>query len=274
MFYVTFIFLYLVVIMKIVVPCSEPDLDAKVAPKLGTAAHILIIETEDMSFEVKEGPPPSSGPGAGVAIISLAVSNGAEALLVGYVAPHIVGAMKGKGLEIITGVKGCVREAVADYLESTGLSSDGPIVESRASSERELWETAMQKGLRQFYQLLPKLIGVILLLGLFRGFVSEATLLSMFSGSVLKDSILGAALGSVLVGNPVNSYVIGDSLLSAGVKQSGVIALMMAWVTVGLIQLPAESAALGSRFAIVRNLCGFVMAILMALTVSVCGGLL
>lgn len=261
--------------MKIAVPCSVPDLDAKVAPKLGTAAHVLIIETENMSFEVMAGPPPESGPGAGVAIISLAVSEGADVLLVKYVAPHIVGAMKGKKFEIVTGVDGSVREAVTDYLRKhTDADREEPESQESCLCEQQLWSAAFRKGLRQFYQLLPKLAGVILLLGLFRGFVSDKDLFAFFSGSVVQDSFLGAALGSVLVGNPVNSYVIGDSLLSAGVKPSAVIALMMAWVTVGLIQLPAESAALGGRFAIVRNICGFVMAVVMSLLCAVWGGVL
>ncbi|NDV28042.1 NifB/NifX family molybdenum-iron cluster-binding protein [Desulfovibrio sp. JC010] len=262
--------------MKIVVPCTAEHLDANIAPKLGTADHVLVVNSADMSFEILEGPPKTSGPGAGVAIISMAVSMGADVMLVDYLAPHIVNAMKGKSIEIVTGVKGNARKAVEDYLKQSSVRSGAGATEHRTEtlSEGELWSAAFQKGLRQFYQILPKLAGVIMLLGLFRGFVSEKALFELFSGSIVQDSILGAALGSVLVGNPVNSYVIGDSLLSAGVKQAGVIALMMAWVTVGLIQLPAEAAALGTRFALVRNICGFVMAVVMSLLGSNLGGLL
>ena len=123
------------------------------------------------------------------------------------------------------------------------------------------------RGVRQFQTLLPRLVGVVLLLGLFRGFVSKQTLLALFSGTAVFDSLWGGVLGSLLAGNPVNSYVIGDGLLDAGVGMAAVTALMLAWVNVGIIQLPAESAALGRRFAVVRNLAGFVMAVLMSLTV-------
>ena len=71
-----------------------------------------------------------------------------------------------------------------------------------------------------------------------------------------------------MVGNPVNSYVIGESLLKAGVGLSGVLALMMAWVTVGLVQLPMEAEALGMRFGVVRNLAGFVVAVLFSFVVG------
>lgn len=69
-------------------------------------------------------------------------------------------------------------------------------------------------------------------------------------------------MGSILAGNPVNSYVIGDSLLTAGVGLAGVLALLLTWVNVALIQLPLEAAALGWRFAIVRNFSGIVMAVI------------
>jgi len=44
-----------------------------------------------------------------------------------------------------------------------------------------------------------------------------------------------------------------------------VTALMLAWVNVGVVQLPAEMVALGRRFALVRNGIAFVFSILTAL---------
>jgi len=254
--------------MKIAIPSTAPDLDSTVEHKLGTAAYLLIVETDDMSFEALDGPPSSSGPGAGVHAVSMVVGMGAHVVLVGHIAPHISNALEKQGIEVVTGMSGSVGKAVANYVQSRSLGAAAEHEESQIEqSSGGLWGEALGRGLRQFYSLLPRLVGVILLLGLFQGFVSEQTLLSMFSGSALSDSFWGACLGSILAGNPVNSYVIGESLLSAGVGLAGVTALMLAWVNVGFIQLPAEAAALGLRFALVRNLAGFVMAILMSFVV-------
>jgi hypothetical protein len=65
-------------------------------------------------------------------------------------------------------------------------------------------------------------------------------------------------------GNPINSYIIGGELLEYGVGLCAVTALIIAWVTVGLAQLPAEISALGSRFALVRNAISFVLSIAIA----------
>jgi uncharacterized membrane protein YraQ (UPF0718 family) len=58
--------------------------------------------------------------------------------------------------------------------------------------------------------------------------------------------------------------VIARGLLDAGVGLAAVTALMLSWVGVGVIQMPAESAALGIRFTLVRNLVGFVMAVVLS----------
>jgi hypothetical protein len=53
--------------------------------------------------------------------------------------------------------------------------------------------------------------------------------------------------------------------LKQGVSLFAVTALIITWVTVGLVQLPAEMAALGRRFALVRNAICFILAVPIAL---------
>jgi uncharacterized membrane protein YraQ (UPF0718 family) len=132
---------------------------------------------------------------------------------------------------------------------------------------------ASRKTLRQFFGMTPVLIGVVLLVGLFRVFVSRGMLLAIFSGNPIQDTLWGAVVGSVLAGNPVNSYVIGETLLNMGVSLYGTAALLFCWINVGLLQLPAEISAFGLRFALFRNIAAFCMAILVAvLTVILVGG--
>jgi len=255
--------------MKIGIPSTEPSLDGMVESKLGMATHLIVIETDDMSFEVLKGPSHSSGPGAGVRAISLVVDMGAQVILVGYISPYIAEVLAKQGIEIVTQVSGSVLKAVTNYIDSKSLNTRIENKEPRfeKSTSQNQWVAAIGMGFRQLHAFLPMLVGVILLLGLFQGFVSQQTLLSLFSGSALQDSFWGACIGSILAGNPVNSYVIGKSLLSIGVGLSGVTALMLAWVNVGLIQLPVEAKALGIRFALMRNSAGFVMAVMMSFVV-------
>ena len=70
----------------------------------------------------------------------------------------------------------------------------------------------------------------------------------------------------------INSYVIGETLLKMGVSLFGVTALMLTWVSVGLIQLPVEIATLGTRFAVLRNAAAFVIAMIVAVLTAILAG--
>jgi len=100
---------------------------------------------------------------------------------------------------------------------------------------------------------------------LFNAVVSKDFVASIFSANTALDTLLGASFGSILAGNPINSYVIGGELLEYDVSLFAVTALIIAWITVGVVQLPAEIAALGRRFALVRNAVSFVVALVIAI---------
>jgi len=125
-------------------------------------------------------------------------------------------------------------------------------------------KNAFVKTFNNFKQSFPIIIGILLLLGLAITAVPKEFYAAIFTGNKFIDPALGALLGSVLAGNPLTSYVLGGEFLKQGVSLLAVTAFILAWVTVGMIQLPAESLMLGKRFAIVRNAVSFLMAIAIA----------
>jgi len=72
-------------------------------------------------------------------------------------------------------------------------------------------------------------------------------------------------MGSISAGNPVTSYIIGGELVKENVSLIAITSFIVAWVTVGIIQLPAEAAILGQRFACTRNALGFILSILISI---------
>lgn len=131
---------------------------------------------------------------------------------------------------------------------------------------------AIKKTLKSFGQMLPAILGVLLLVALFITALPKAFYEKLFSGNKIIDPLIGAAMGSVATGQPVTSYIIGGELLKHGVSLIAVIAFILAWVSVGLIQLPAESLIFGKRFAFSRNILSFfsalIIAVLTTLTLS------
>jgi uncharacterized membrane protein YraQ (UPF0718 family) len=72
--------------------------------------------------------------------------------------------------------------------------------------------------------------------------------------------------------SPFTSYIIGGELRQEGVSMLAITAFIVVWVTVGIIQLPAEALMLGKRFAIARNAVSFFVSIVIAfLTVLTLG---
>ena len=123
---------------------------------------------------------------------------------------------------------------------------------------------ATVKTLNGFKQFLPVFFGILLLLSLAMTIIPKTFYTSIFSGNVFTDPLLGALFGSISGGNPITSYILGGELLTKGVSLLAVTAFLLAWITVGLIQLPAESLMLGKKFAITRNIISFFMAIIIA----------
>jgi len=85
------------------------------------------------------------------------------------------------------------------------------------------------------------------------------------TGFLLTDIFLSALAGSLLLGNPTNGYIIGHALLERGLSPLALSALLAAWVTVGLLQVPLEAKYLGRRFALARNIVAFALALLLSL---------
>jgi len=253
--------------MKIAMPVDAPNPDGRIENRLGTAPYLLVVDTETLRFEAVEGPPRSSGPGAGIQIVALAVGMGAEVLLTGYVAPYIAQTLQKSGIRVITSVSGRAGKAVEDFqrgaFDRAGEEDDAP-AHAVPPAQREVWQDALGKATRQFLGMMPILIGVILLVGLFRVFLTGGIVGAVFSGNPLTDTLWGACAGSLLAGNPVNSYVVGRTLLDTGVGLWAVTALMLSWVGVGLVQMPAEMKALGARFAVLRNTAAFVLILIAA----------
>ncbi|MEA3452905.1 MAG: hypothetical protein U9Q96_01030 [Patescibacteria group bacterium] len=120
------------------------------------------------------------------------------------------------------------------------------------------------KTLKSFKQIIPMILGVIMLVALFITVVPKDFYNVIFVGNKIIDPLLGATLGSVAIGQPVTSYIIGGELLNHGVSLIAVIAFILSWVTVGVFQLPAEALVFGKKFAMTRNLLSFVSALAIA----------
>jgi len=125
---------------------------------------------------------------------------------------------------------------------------------------------AFKKSLKGFLSMLPLLFAIILLLGIFDIYITKEMLASFFISNIFVDTITGTLLGGVLTGNPMISYILGGELTDAGISLYAVTAFILSWVTIGVVQLPAEVEIFGFRFTFYRTLFTFITTILVSLS--------
>jgi uncharacterized membrane protein YraQ (UPF0718 family) len=136
------------------------------------------------------------------------------------------------------------------------------------------FKEAISKAGRMLWNVFPLILGTILLVSLMITLIPQSFYLLIFQGNKILDPFIGSFIGSISAGNPLISYIIGGELLKQGISMIAVTAFIVAWVTVGVVQLPAESAILGKRFAFIRNILAFVFAIIVAIITTIILGVI
>jgi predicted Fe-Mo cluster-binding NifX family protein len=254
--------------MKIAISSEGTDLKAQVGHRFGSSPYLIIADLDTGNFEAVPNPGSLGHHGTGVQTIVLIISKDAKTALTGYCSPVARRHLESNGIEIFTGLSGEVGEVLESYkkgeIRKTEAATIDHELKKRLVDGARLIH-AMKRSGNQFASMLPIFLGVVLLIGLLNTFVSRNFFTALLSGNVVLDTFLGAFFGSILAGNPINSYVIGEELLQYGVSLFTVTALIITWVTVGFIQLSVEIAALGRRFALLRNGICFILSLPIAI---------
>ncbi len=113
---------------------------------------------------------------------------------------------------------------------------------------------AIIKAILNFASMMPMLLGVIGLISILQIYVTPQMLSTLFGYNIFTDITTGTFIGAISSGNPAMSYIISESLLTQGVTLYAVTAFILAWVTLGIVQLPAEASVFGVKFTVYKNL--------------------
>jgi len=113
---------------------------------------------------------------------------------------------------------------------------------------------AFKKALNNFLSMTPMLLGVIGLVSIMQTYITPEMLSHLFGYGITTDIFTGTFIGAISSGNPAVSYIISDQLLNQGVTLYAVSAFILAWVTLGIVQLPAELSVFGLKFTFYKNI--------------------
>lgn len=101
--------------MKIAVTSDGPTLDDRVGAVFSRCEYYLIVETDDLSFEVLQNPFVFAETCQGIGAARLVVGKGAKAVLTTTSKPAGYLALQTANVELFMGVTGTVEEAVERY---------------------------------------------------------------------------------------------------------------------------------------------------------------
>ncbi len=131
--------------------------------------------------------------------------------------------------------------------------------------KRSKIKEAFLKTNKFFWNILPIILATVMLVNLVITLIPPSFYKKLFTKNFLIDSFIGSIIGSISAGNPITSYIIGGELVKDGISLVAITSFLVSWVTVGLIQLPAESMLLGRKFAVLRNITAFILSIIVAI---------
>jgi uncharacterized membrane protein YraQ (UPF0718 family) len=107
---------------------------------------------------------------------------------------------------------------------------------------------------KNFIGTLPMIVAVTGLIGLFQIYITAEILSNLFGYSNITDTFIGTIVGAVSTGSGTVSYVIAQGLQEQDVSIYALSSFILAWVTLGFVQIPAELSIFGFKFTFIRNI--------------------
>jgi predicted Fe-Mo cluster-binding NifX family protein len=118
--------------MKAAVTSTGPTPEASVDPRFGRCSTLLLVETDDMSFEAVDNGNSSLGGGAGIQTAQLVAHKGVKAVLTGNCGPNAHETLSAAGIDVIVGCSGTVSEVVARFKAGQLQPTTAPNVASHS----------------------------------------------------------------------------------------------------------------------------------------------
>ena len=99
--------------MKVCITARGEGLTAEVDPTFGRAAYFVFIDTDTRAVETVANVPGAHG--AGVQAAQTVAEKGASVVITGSVGPNAYQGLAAAGIEMYTGARGTVEQALADF---------------------------------------------------------------------------------------------------------------------------------------------------------------
>ncbi len=133
--------------------------------------------------------------------------------------------------------------------------------------KKRTFAMVLKQAAMSIYYVSPMILGVLGLSALLLTFITPDQVKTVFTGNPVTDTLYGTIIGSVMMGNAMISYILGGELLKLGVSLYAVTAFLLAWVTLGWVQIPVEISFFGKRFVLWRNVSAFIFTLIISILI-------
>jgi len=114
--------------MKICVSAESNSLDSPIDPRFGRCPYFVIVDSENMQFEVIQNMASGATGGAGIQAAQTIAGKGVKVLITGNVGPNAFQALSAAGIKIVTGASGTIKEVVEKYKRGELSDTGAPTV--------------------------------------------------------------------------------------------------------------------------------------------------
>lgn len=135
--------------------------------------------------------------------------------------------------------------------------------------DREKTCRALKIGAKSLHVLMPKVVEMIVLVGLVLALVPPELIAKLFSLHGIGGFILVSAIGSIITMPAPVAFPLIGSLFKLGAAPAILAAFVTTLTMVGLVTAPMEISYFGRRFTLIRQSLSFVTAIFIGLLMGV-----
>ncbi|MFW6150386.1 MAG: NifB/NifX family molybdenum-iron cluster-binding protein [Chloroflexota bacterium] len=111
--------------MRVAVSSTGLTLDDEVDPRFGRCRSFVLVDPDSLEYEALDNTSAAAAGGAGISAAQMVAGKGVQAVLTGNCGPNAYQVLSAAGVQIVTGVSGKVRDAVAAYKSGQYQASSG-----------------------------------------------------------------------------------------------------------------------------------------------------
>ncbi|HUK66151.1 MAG TPA: hypothetical protein VLV17_04940 [Anaeromyxobacteraceae bacterium] len=148
-----------------------------------------------------------------------------------------------------------------------GLATAALVASWRVDPKRT--REALKIGARSMHGLVPRILGMVALVGLVLAFVPPEVLRRLFAIRGLVGFALVSAIGAIVTMPGPIAFPLVGSLARLGAAPATLAAFVTTLTMVGIVTAPVEASYFGRRFTVIRQVLSFVTAIVIGLLMGV-----